>query len=448
MPSPPPLPTEKSGEAPVDRAITALVSGDAEGALRIAAGLAKIDLAGVAPLFLMGQSLRALDQKEPAQSAFELAADRASDSGNLPMAIAALAELSALGVPSNDRAQAISKRYAKDSSELRKGGARPPVVPPPDAPPLPAALTGAALIEQIQQTLEYAEAALESDRQDRKEPVSVSAQGLFSSLDASALRALIGTFTVRSVKERERVIKQGATGAEAFVLARGELEVVREAEEADPILLARLGSGSVFGEMALLSRSPRAASVVAERPSIVLEVTVGSLEKVASQSPDIAAAFASYAHRRMVANLVRTSELLGPLSAGERQALIERFAARTFEPGEKLVSQGKDAPGLYVIASGKADVIRKDGDDKLVVTGLGVGEVVGEVSLVFRRASNADVVASLPTMTLFLPRTRFMEIVRNHPTLLAQLYELAARRDDETMNIAAQEASDAEDLII
>jgi CRP-like cAMP-binding protein len=175
---------------------------------------------------------------------------------------------------------------------------------------------------------------------------------------------------------------------------------------------------------------------------------VEALDGVASESPEIAAAFASYAHRRMVANLVRTSELLGPLSAGERQALIERFATRAFEVGDKLILQGKETPGLYVIASGKVDVVRKDGDDKLIVTTLGVGQVTGEASLVFRRPSNADVVASAPTMTLFLPRSRFLEIVRNHPTLLAQLYELAVRRDDETMNIAAQEASDAEDLII
>jgi cAMP-dependent protein kinase regulator len=51
-------------------------------------------------------------------------------------------------------------------------------------------------------------------------------------------------------------------------------------------------------------------------------------------------------------------------------------------------------------------------------------------------------------MTLHLPRARFMEIVREHPTLLAQLYELAVKRDEETSSIAAQEAADAEDLII
>jgi cAMP-dependent protein kinase regulator len=150
----------------------------------------------------------------------------------------------------------------------------------------------------------------------------------------------------------------------------------------------------------------------------------------------------------MVANLVRTSSLLASLSAGERQALIERFAAKTFETGDKLVSQGKESDGLHVVASGSVSVVRNDNGEDVVIAELGVGEVFGEVSLVFRRPSNADVVAAHPTMTLFLPRVRFREIVREHPTLLAQLYELASKRDDETASIVAEEASDATDLII
>jgi CRP-like cAMP-binding protein len=101
-----------------------------------------------------------------------------------------------------------------------------------------------------------------------------------------------------------------------------------------------------------------------------------------------------------------------------------------------------------VIASGSLSVVRNDAGEDVVITELGVGEVVGEVSLVFRRASNADVVAAHPTMTLYLPRPRFREIVREHPTLLAQLYDLACKRDDETASIAAEEASDASDLMI
>jgi len=448
MPKPPPLSVTSSAEAPLDRALGFAASGDAEWALRWAIPLAKADLSAAAPLLVLGKQLCALDQGPSATLALETAADRAADGGNLPLAIAALTELRLLGVDVSTRADAIARTYAKGSPRLRAGGAHPPPVAPPDVQALPATLSGAALVDAALQIVEYARAAAESDREQRSSLPQVPAQGIFSSLSHSALRALIGAFDLKRVPKGEKVVEQGAPGAEAFVLARGELEVVREQPEGDRMLLARLGNGAVFGEMALLSRSPRTASVVAARASLVLVIRVEALDEAARISPEVGAAFAAYCHRRMVGNLVRTSPLLGPLSAGERQALIERFSARTFETGDRIITQGQESDGLHVIASGELTVVRRDGEDEVVIANLGVGEVVGEVSLVFRRASNADVVAAHPTMTLHLPRTRFMEIVREHPTLLAQLYELAVKRDEETASIVAQEASDAEDLII
>jgi CRP-like cAMP-binding protein len=448
MPKPPPLPSRPSVEHPLDRALDLVAAGDGEGALRWGTALVKSDLAGAAPLFVLGKSLSMLEKRELATAAFEVAADRASDGGNLPIAIAALVELGALGSEESARIDSITKTYAKGSAQLKPGVTTPPIAARDDVNPLPATLSGEPLIDAASQVVDYARASLDSDREGRAEAPKVPPQSLFSSLTAPALRDLVQAFEVSVVKSDEQVIRQGAAGAEAFVLARGELEVVREQAGSDSVLLARLGNGALFGEMALLSRAPRAASVIAARPSIVLAVRAEALEQVAARSPEVGKTVAAYCQKRMVTNLVRTSPLLGPLSAGERQALIERFSARTFETGERLIVQGKQADGLYVVASGQVSVVRQDGEDDIVVANLGVGEVVGEVSLVFRRASNASVVADHPTVTLHLPSDRFMEIVREHPTLLAQLYELAVVRDEETSSIVAQEAADVDELII
>jgi CRP-like cAMP-binding protein len=448
MPKPPPLPSRPSAEHPLDRALELVAAGDGEGTLRWGAALVKSDLAGAVPLFVLGKGFSLLQKTTLAAGAFEVAADRASDGGNLPIAIAALVELGALGSEESARIDSITKAYAKGSARLKPGVTTPPIAMRDDVNALPATLSGEPLLDAASQVLDYAKASLDSDREGRAEPPKVPPQTLFSSLTSPALRDLIQAFEVSVVKSDAQVIRQGAAGAEAFVLARGELEVVREQPGSDSVLLARLGSGALFGEMALLSRAPRAASVVAARPSIVLAVRAEALEQVAARSQEVGKTVAAYCQKRMVANLVRTSPLLGPLSAGERQALIERFSARTFETGERLIVQGKQADGLYVVASGEVSVVRQDGEDDIVVANLGVGEVVGEVSLVFRRASNASVVADHPTVTLHLPSDRFMEIVREHPTLLAQLYELAVIRDEETSSIAAQEASDVDDLII
>jgi cAMP-dependent protein kinase regulator len=49
---------------------------------------------------------------------------------------------------------------------------------------------------------------------------------------------------------------------------------------------------------------------------------------------------------------------------------------------------------------------------------------------------------------LFLSGAGFHEILRAHPTLLAQLYDLAVKRDEETSSVVAQEAAAADEYVL
>jgi cAMP-dependent protein kinase regulator len=104
---------------------------------------------------------------------------------------------------------------------------------------------------------------------------------------------------------------------------------------------------------------------------------------------------------------------------------------------------------LFLVASGEVQVVHQEANgDKTVMTRLGPGEVLGEVALVLRRSANADVIAVHPTVTLLLPRERFLEAVRAHPQVFVDLYELASRRDEETSSVAGLEAADLDDSIL
>jgi len=71
---------------------------------------------------------------------------------------------------------------------------------------------------------------------------------------------------------------------------------------------------------------------------------------------------------------------------------------------------------------------------------LPVGQGSGNVIVV------ADVVAIHPTVCLFLPIADFLGAVREHPSILAELYLLAVEREEETRAILDEETATVEDF--
>ena len=437
--APPVLPGAQMVDSPLDRALALLLAGEREAALRWSAAVVQRDGAAPSALILTCRLLADAGRTEAAIEGFELGVKRATDTGNLPLAVAAVGDLKALGVDVSKHLDEIAGAFCFGSPRLSEDATAPPPPLPNDAnfQPLSSFLSGPALLSKATEVIHDATKEYESVR-DSAAPL-LSPISLFSALEKEGLRALIGCFEMITVPAGKAVISEGEEGAEAYIVARGELEVRRKDEDGErTITLARLTNGALFGEMALLSRAPRAASVVANRPSILLVARRDALEAVAEKRPDVGVELAAHCRRRMVANLVRTSKVLLSVDQKERPALVERFETKVFEKGDKLIVDGKDASGLHLIASGEVAVIgREEGGENFVIATLGVGETVGEVALVLRRKANADVVAVYPTVTLHLPREDFLGLIRDHPAILAGLYMCAVERDDETASVLA-----------
>lgn len=59
----------------------------------------------------------------------------------------------------------------------------------------------------------------------------------------------------------ETIFRQGDPGDLVYVIVKGEVDAIREDPEGEDQLLATMGAGEYFGEMALLSDAPRTATV-------------------------------------------------------------------------------------------------------------------------------------------------------------------------------------------
>lgn len=88
---------------------------------------------------------------------------------------------------------------------------------------------------------------------------------LLALLDAAGVERLANSGTVKQVPTGTDVVKQGDVGNDFYLIATGEVRVlVAEAGEKE---VARLGAGMFFGEMAVIGRQPRSATVQTTQPT-------------------------------------------------------------------------------------------------------------------------------------------------------------------------------------
>jgi NADH dehydrogenase len=93
------------------------------------------------------------------------------------------------------------------------------------------------------------------------------------------------------------VFHQGDLGDRVYIILDGEAEVVRKSNDGDEVL-ARLGAGEYFGEMALLNDAARNATVRCVRAMNALSLPKHEFGALAANLPELRASFESVNRRR------------------------------------------------------------------------------------------------------------------------------------------------------
>ena len=80
------------------------------------------------------------------------------------------------------------------------------------------------------------------------------------------------TFETKLFEPGEIIIAQGTEGGHLAYIMEGKVEVLKEIPNAEPEVVATLGTGDILGEMSLLTGQPRNASVRAAEKTWIIQV--------------------------------------------------------------------------------------------------------------------------------------------------------------------------------
>ena len=105
---------------------------------------------------------------------------------------------------------------------------------------------------------------------------------LFWNCSKRELRQIAQIADEIDLREGKEMTRQGERGREFFVLLEGEADVTKDGQS-----INRLGAGDFFCEIALVSDSPRTATVTATSPVRALVITDRSFKRLLKDQPEI-----------------------------------------------------------------------------------------------------------------------------------------------------------------
>jgi CRP-like cAMP-binding protein len=117
----------------------------------------------------------------------------------------------------------------------------------------------------------------------RPQSLDLKSVWLFSNCTTSELRKIRGSLDEVTVPAGKVLVEEGRIGTEFFVIVSGTAVVSRNGR-----MVATLGPNDHFGELALLDRLPRSASVVSETELDVLVLSQRQFNGLLESVPTIA----------------------------------------------------------------------------------------------------------------------------------------------------------------
>jgi cAMP-dependent protein kinase regulator len=251
---------------------------------------------------------------------------------------------------------------------------------------------------------------------------------LLSELARDPFLTVVRSIRLRRYVPGQALVREGEAGEAVYLLIRGRVEVTKRRGDGGAVRLAELSDGDIFGEMALVTASPRVATVTAVEPVDVFELPRTVLERLGADAAELQSALSRQVCERMLSNLMNLSPLFRAVPPDQRGALLTRFQTRMVEEQEVIIHEGELGRGLFIVLDGLVQVTRRRDGRRHDLDWLREGDTFGEISLLRGTPAMATCAASRRTLLMFLPREEFEALLRRHPEVARALGEIGEDR--------------------
>ena len=240
--------------------------------------------------------------------------------------------------------------------------------------------------------------------------------------------------------EMESFFVEGQASDKMYLLVEGEVSLVRNKKTLDIVK-----AGEIFGEIAVITRQPRAASAMARKFCQVLVLDAGQFQQALQATPEFALMLMNIMNNRLRLTIALMKPTASLSSLDDRDELrvfdkkmmdelVAAFSARppqNFPAGRVIMKEGDAGVSMYIVIRGRVMVSIKAS----VVERVGPGGTFGEMALVDHATRAATAVADTECQLLSISRSDFLNLVKTKPGFAISLLKTIA---DRLRNMTAQ----------
>src|SRR5215208_8421020 len=204
---------------------------------------------------------------------------------------------------------------------------------------------------------------------------------LLKFLPPDARDIVANAFVAASFPFGSTIVREGEAADALYVVVDGRARVLKRGENGDELSLNVLRRGDLFGEMGLLERAQRTATVRASSDVEVLRLDRSVFDALVTSRPDLRQYFELQIRHRHLHNFFRQFTAFAALPADALRELLEALAPWEAGAGELVVREGDPPGAMFFVEDGRLRVFTEGADgtgERRYVAYLRKGDFFGE----------------------------------------------------------------------
>jgi CRP-like cAMP-binding protein len=149
---------------------------------------------------------------------------------------------------------------------------------------------------------------------------------LFHGLEEPDLADIADLLIERKFPKGATIFEEGVLGDYMYLIGKGQVKVTKMSEDGREKILEILSDGDFFGEMSLLDREPRSASIKTTTPTVLLALSRTDFLGLLARSPDISMGLICELSRRLRETDEQVRALLFERVEGRTRRILGRLA--------------------------------------------------------------------------------------------------------------------------